>query len=99
MQKKPKTNTELDNQIRIEDTAQEGEILQEIAIMKLENIIQFYYKNSFKVFVALTKDYIEENQPKLFHGQIGEILFLPNKKTCWVKFYHYENGEKINSST
>lgn len=96
MQKKPQTNTELDNQIPTvpEDSAQESQILQEIAKTKLENIIEFYYKHSFKVFVALTKDYIKENQPKLFHGQIGEILFLPDKTTCWVKFYHYENEEK-----
>ena len=96
MQRKPKTNTELDNQIPTvpEDSVQESKILQKIAKMKLENIIEFYYKHSFKVFVALTKDYIKENEPKLFYGQIGEILFLPDKETCWVKFYHYKNQHK-----
>ena len=98
MKDKPQPNSNLGKKRAIikDDTALESILESEVSIFglaktRVEDIIKFYYQHSFKVFVALTKDYIEKNQPKLFYGQIGEIFFLPDKETCWIKFYHYEN--------
>lgn len=100
MKDKFQTNTKLGNKVRPikDDSAQENTLLPELpapTLLKtsLQNIIEFYYLETFIVFVALTKDYIKKNEPKLFHGQIGEIAFLPDKESCWVKFYDYENQE------
>ena len=101
MKDKPQTNIDLGKKgtTKKDDSAQESTLMPELSALELvktslENIIKFYYLHSFKVFVALTKDYIKKNEPKLFYGQIGEILFLPDEKTCWVKFYHYENQDE-----
>lgn len=100
MEDKLQTNTELGDKVTPikDDTAQENILIPELPIPTLlktsiENIIEFYYLENSIVFVALTKDYIKKNEPKLFHGQIGKIAFLPDKETCWVKFYDYEDQE------
>lgn len=82
MQKKPQTNTELDNQIPtvLEDSAQESQILKEIAKTKLENIIEFYYKHSFKVFVALTKDYLKKTNQNYFMDKSVKFFFCQIKQ-------------------
>lgn len=98
MKNKPQSNINFGKKRTIikDDTALEGTLEEDISILRvaktrLESIIKLCYEHSFKLYVALTKDYIEKNEPKLFYGQIGEILFLPDNETCWVKFYHYEN--------
>ena len=74
---------------KIDDTAQETLPSNLVAITAIQDLIKFYYTNMSVVLVALTKDYIKKNEPNLFYGQIGEIAFLPDEKTCWVKFYDY----------
>ena len=101
MEDKPQKNSDLGKKqpTMKDDSAQENTLVSEMIPLdlvktNLENIIKFYYLQSFKLLVALTKDYIKENQPKLFYGQIGEVVFLPDNETCWVKFYHYKNQNK-----
>lgn len=80
--------------VKLEDTAQENLNFHNLRAIKssLEEIMQTYYKETFELYVALTKDYIkpETKEPYLYYGQIGKVNFLPDEETCWVEFYDFD---------
>lgn len=71
------------------DTANESEglTMKTARIQFFKMAFNIYYKIQLDFFVALTLDYVKENQLHLFYGQIGEVSFIIDESTCFVKFY------------